>query len=57
MDDANVQELRDELARLMREHIDSMAKQTFLGITPDNCARKQSACNESAKCPPTFWRL
>jgi hypothetical protein len=35
MDEANVQELRDELARLMREHIDSMARQTFLGITPE----------------------
>ena len=36
MDGPNVEELRDELERLMREHIDSMAKQTFLGISPED---------------------
>ena len=36
MDGPNVEELRDQLERLMREHIDSMAKQTFLGISPED---------------------
>ena len=36
MDGPNIEELRDELERLMREHIDSMAKQTFLGISPED---------------------
>ena len=35
MDAAGVNKLRDELERLMREHIESMSKQTFLGITPE----------------------
>jgi len=41
MDDPNVEELRDELERLMREHIDSMAKQTFLGITPEDLGQEK----------------
>jgi hypothetical protein len=41
MDGANVEELRDELERLMREHIDSMAKQTFLGISPEDLRQEK----------------
>jgi hypothetical protein len=41
MDGPNVEELRDELERLMREHIDSMAKQTFLGISPEDLHREK----------------
>jgi hypothetical protein len=41
MDGANVGELRDELERLMREHIDSMAKQTFLGISPEDLRQEK----------------
>ena len=41
MDGPNVEELRDELERLMREHIESMAKQTFLGITPEELLREK----------------
>jgi hypothetical protein len=41
MDGPNVEELRDELERLMREHIDSMAKQTFLGITPEDLGQEK----------------
>jgi hypothetical protein len=35
MDDSRVERLGNELQRLMREQIDSLAKRTFLGITPD----------------------
>lgn len=38
--DNSVDKLRDELERLMREHIESMAKQTFLGITPEELNRE-----------------
>jgi hypothetical protein len=41
MDGPNVEELRDELERLMREHIDSMAKQTFLGISPEELRQEK----------------
>jgi hypothetical protein len=37
----NVEELRDELERLMRDHIDSMAKQTFLGISPEDLRQEK----------------
>ena len=36
MDGSNIEKLRDELTRLMREHIDNMRKQTFLGISPED---------------------
>ena len=41
MDGPNVEELRDELERLMRDHIDSMAKQTFLGISPEDLRQEK----------------
>jgi hypothetical protein len=41
MDGPNVEELRDELGRLMRDHIDSMAKQTFLGISPEDLRQEK----------------
>jgi hypothetical protein len=41
MDGPNVEELRDELERLMREHIDSMAKQTFLGISSEDLRQEK----------------
>ena len=36
MDGSDVEKLRDELERLMREQIDSLAKQTFLGISEED---------------------
>lgn len=33
MDRPSVEQLRDELERLMREQIDSLARETFVGIT------------------------
>jgi len=41
MDGPNVEELRDELERLMRDHIDNMAKQTFLGISPEDLRQEK----------------
>jgi hypothetical protein len=41
MDGPNIEELRDELERLMREHIDSMAKQTFLGISSEDLRQEK----------------
>jgi hypothetical protein len=35
MNGTGLEELRRELERLMQEHIESMQKQTFLGITQD----------------------
>ena len=57
MDGPNVEELRDELERLMREHIDSMAKQTFLGISPEDLRQEKERMHASAKYPPIFWKL
>ena len=33
---SNVDKLRDELAGLMKEHIESMKRVTFLGISPED---------------------
>ncbi len=37
----SVQKLRDELKRLMREHLDSMEKQTFLGISAEELRQQK----------------
>ncbi len=41
MDGASVEKLRDELARLMQEHIESMQRQTFLGITAEELRQEK----------------
>jgi hypothetical protein len=41
MDGSNLEKLRDELSRLMREHIESMQERTFLGIGPDDVQREK----------------
>ena len=41
MDGPNIEKLRDELTRLMLEHIESMRQRTFLGIGPDEVSREQ----------------
>jgi hypothetical protein len=41
MNRPSLEELRDELERLMREHIDSMQNRTFLGITPEELLREK----------------
>jgi hypothetical protein len=35
MDGSKLEQLRNTLERLMQEHIESMKKQTFLGISPE----------------------
>jgi len=41
MNGTGLEELRRELERLMQEHIESMQKQTFLGITPDELRQER----------------
>jgi len=41
MDDPSVGKLRDELTRLMLEHIESMQKRTFLGISPEEVRQEK----------------
>jgi len=41
MNRPSLEQLRDELERLMREHIHSMQNQTFLGITPEELLREK----------------
>ncbi len=41
MDRAGVEKLSAELERLMREQIESLASQTFLGITPEELRREK----------------
>ena len=41
MDGSNLEKLRDELTRLMREHIESMQERTFLGISPEDVQREK----------------
>ncbi len=41
MDGPSIEKLRDELTRLMLEHIESMQKRTFLGIGPEDVRREK----------------
>jgi hypothetical protein len=41
MNETGLEELRRELERLMQEHIESIQKQTFLGITQDELRRER----------------
>jgi len=41
MGDPSVEKLRDELTRLMLEHIESMQKRTFLGISPEEVRQEK----------------
>jgi hypothetical protein len=41
MDGSKNEKLRDELERLMREQIESLQKQTFLGITEEELEREK----------------
>lgn len=42
MNGPNVEKLRDELARLMQEHIESMQRQTFLGISTEELRQEKA---------------
>jgi len=41
MDGPSVEQLREELERLMREHIESTQRRTFLGITPEELLQEK----------------
>jgi hypothetical protein len=41
MNRPSIHQLRDELERLMREHIDTMQKQTFVGLSTEEFRREQ----------------
>ena len=41
MDDPSLEKLRDELTRLMREHIETMQNRTFLGISPEELVNEK----------------
>jgi hypothetical protein len=41
MDGPDIEEIRRELERLMREQIDSLAKQTFLGSSPEELLQEK----------------
>ena len=54
MDSRSVEELRNELERLMGEQIESLRAQTFGDSTKNNSANKPNALNAFAKSPPIF---
>jgi hypothetical protein len=41
MDGPSVDKLRDELEQLMKEHIESTQRRTFLGITPEEVLQEK----------------
>jgi hypothetical protein len=41
MDGSSVDKLRDELEGLMKEHIESTQRRTFLGITPEEVLQEK----------------
>jgi hypothetical protein len=42
MDGPSVDKIRDELERLMKEHIESTQRRTFLGITPEEVLQEKA---------------
>ena len=41
MDGPGIKEIRDELERLMREQLESLQEQTFLGISEDDLEKEK----------------
>jgi hypothetical protein len=54
MDGSNIEKLRDELTRLMREHIESMRQQTFLGISPEDVQAEKRRLNRIREVSAEF---
>jgi hypothetical protein len=54
MDGSNIEKLRDELTRLMGEHIENMRQQTFLGISPEDVQAEKRRLNRIREVSAEF---
>lgn len=50
----SVEKLREELKRLMREHLESLEKETFLGISDGELRRQKQQLNRIRKVSADF---
>ncbi len=49
-----VEKLREELKRLMREHLESLEKETFLGISDEELRRQKEQLNRIREVSADF---
>ena len=50
----SVEKLREELKRLMREHLESLEKETFLGISDEDLHRQKEQLNRIREVSADF---
>jgi hypothetical protein len=50
----SVEKLREELKRLMREHLESLEKETFLGISDGELRRQKEQLNRIREVSADF---
>jgi hypothetical protein len=55
MDRPSVEKLRDELERLMQQHIEAMQKRTFVGITPEEVLEEKRRLERIRELSADFW--
>jgi hypothetical protein len=56
MDASKKQNLRDELERLMKEQIESLKRQTFLGITEEELQQERERLNRIREVSADFLK-
>jgi hypothetical protein len=56
MNGPSVDKLRDELERLMKEHIEATERRTFLGITPEEVLQEKERLERIREVSAEFLR-
>ncbi len=57
MDGPGIKEIRDELERLMREQIESLQEQTFLGISEEDLQKEKERLKRIRELSAEFLRV
>ncbi len=57
MDGPGIKEIRDELERLMREQIESLQEQTFLGIIEEDLQKEKERLKRIRELSAEFLRV
>jgi len=57
MDGPGIEEIRDELERLMREQIESLQEQTFLGISEEDLQKEKERLKRIRELSAEFLRV
>ncbi|HTC46704.1 MAG TPA: hypothetical protein VK722_05255 [Candidatus Aquilonibacter sp.] len=57
MEYPSVEQIRDELERLMLEQIESLRKQTFLGVTPEELEQEKERLKRIREMSAEFLKV